>query len=412
MILASAVAHAVILAIAVWLPKEWLDRSPPPLVSYTVDLVAPDKLGGSNIVTGGKGRVHAPPMVAAAPAPQAAAKEKPAPPNVEVPKPAAPAELVKPEPPKVEPVKVEPPPPVVEKVEAKPEEPKIEPKPEVPKPEVPKVDAKPEPPKIEPKPEPKDAAKAKADEMALLKAKPSPQIQPTVAREVPSPKAAKAAPTPVPQTTKVDASAVARAEAKKAAEGKAAALKAAAEKAAAEKAAVEKAAVEKAAAEKAAAEKASAEKAAKEAKENAERDSQIAAAIRKVQQRGERGGGLSETPGSQPGGPIAAGPGEGIGGQVLGVEALIYRNMVFKKIQDAWAWAGANQALVASVRFSITESGEIHDVKIDKSSGDRGFDASVERAVRAASPLPPPPEQYRSMFSDFLLDFDSRDLQM
>jgi hypothetical protein len=35
----------------------------------------------------------------------------------------------------------------------------------------------------------------------------------------------------------------------------------------------------------------------------------------------------------------------------------------------------------------------------------------VIRAIRAASPLPPPPDSYREVFSDYILDFVSGDMR-
>jgi len=402
MILVSGALHALLLLVAVLLPKAWLNRSPQPLVSYTVDLIAPDKLGGSNMIQGGKGRVQAPPMAAVAPPKAAELKTESA--KAPPPEPA----VVKPEP-----AKIEPPKPELEKVAA------VERKIEV------KEEARPIERKVEPKvPDPKPVEEKaerkvdKSEEIALANKAERPSPVPTKPKAIPSadtmvsPKAVARTEATKQSTVTPKATVNTVAEAREAAVAKASAeAKAAADaKAAAEaKALAEKVAAEKAVSEKAAAEKEAAEKAARE---SAERDSQIAAAIRRVEQKGERGGGLGSTPAAETGGPLGSGPGEGIGGQVMGVEFLMYRNLVTKKIQDSWAWAGTNQALEATVRFSITEAGDIVDVRIEKSSGDKGFDTSAERAVRAANPLPPPPEQYRKEFADFILDFDPRDLKM
>jgi colicin import membrane protein len=336
MVLVSGGLHLVVMTVVLLMPKQFLHH-PPPLVSYSVDLVAPDRIGGSNVVQGGKGRVEGAPLVAAAPAPK-----------VEAPKP---------------------PPP---KVEAKPEPPQppeqAEPKP-------------PEPPKVEIKP--------KEDEMALAeKAKPpSPPAAPTAGKRAPSPQAqpqpspkvvAKAEPPkpqPAPQP-KVDAKAVA--DAKKAAEAKATADA----------------------------------KAAKEAAAAKQRDEQITAAIRRVEQRtGVRGGGTGSKIGDQPGGPISVGPGEGTGGTIKGVEYLLYYNQLLNRIKQSWAWAGTARALEAVVRFNVTENGEVVNVRITQPSGDASYDASVERAVRAVNPLPPPPETYRKEFSDVELTFNPEQMQ-
>ena len=339
MVLASGALHLVVIAVLLLMPKHFL-HPPPPLLSYSVDLVAPDRIGGTNVVQGGKGRVEGAPLVAAAPAP------------------------------KVEPPKPPPPP----KVEAKPE-------PAKPPEEVAKPGPKPpEPPKAEVRP--------KEDEMALAeKAKqPSPPPAPTAAKPQPSPQAqpppspkvvAKVEPPkPEPPHPKVDAKAAA--EAKKAADAKVAADA----------------------------------KTAKEAAAAKQRDEQIAAAIRHVEQRtGVRGGGTGNKPADQPGGPISVGPGEGAGGTIKGVEYLLYYNQLLTRIKQSWAWAGTDRALEAVVRFNVTENGEVVNVRITQASGDASYDASVERAVRAVNPLPPPPETYRKEFSDVELTFSPEQMQ-
>jgi TonB family protein len=115
--------------------------------------------------------------------------------------------------------------------------------------------------------------------------------------------------------------------------------------------------------------------------------------------------------GEQAGGPVAVGPGEGIGGTIKGVEYLLYYNQLLNRIKQSWAWAGADRSLEAVVRFNITEDGEILNVRIVQASGDASYDASVERAVRAVNPLTPPPEAYRKEFSDVELTFSPEQMQ-
>jgi len=328
MVLASGGLHLVAVVLLLLIPHTYLHH-PPPLMSYTVDLVAPDRVGGTNMIPGGKGRVEAAPMAA----------------------------LPKPPPPKVEPKPPEPPKPLPQEV-AKPAPPPV-------------------PPKVEEKP--------KENEMALAekvkKVEPPP---PTVAPAAPTPQAKPAASPP----------AVAKAEPPKPQPSAPPKIDAKAAKAAADAKAAEA-------------------KAAKEAADAKARDTRIAAAIKRVeQQTGTRGGGTGAKSGESPGGPISVGPGEGAGGTVKGIEYLMYRNQLETRIKQNWAWAGAGQSLEAAIHFSITDSGELIDVRITKSSGDRSYDASVERAVRAANPLPPPPAQYRKEFGDVEYTFTPESLQM
>jgi len=367
-VLASGALHLLVVAIVLLMPRSFAPP-PPPLVSYSVDLVAPDRVGGTNIVAGGKGRVQGPALTTVAPP---------------APKPPPQAEEAKPP---------EPPPPV--EVASKPEPPPPPPKAEEP----PKTEPQPEPP-VEEKSKPEE--KASDDEMALAdKARKPPTPRPTVARPAPT---ASAKPAPSPQAKPVptapakaapSAKAVAQAPSPKASQavaqttparsvtppGKSVARVAAATPGAATDAAT------------------------------AARDARIAAAVRRVEQQvGVRGGGTGQAAGDQPGGPISVGPGEGVGGALRGFEYLMYYNQLQTRIKQSWAWAGVGPKLEAEVRLNIAENGEISNVRTVRSSGDAGFDASVERAVRAVNPLPPPPEAYRKEFADVVLSFSSEQL--
>ncbi len=325
MVAASGVLHVIVITLLIVIPYTFLHR-PPALKSYTVDLIAPDHVGGTNMIAGGKGRVEGQPMAAA--------------PKVEAPKPAPKVEQPKPPEPKPEPQKVEPP------------------KPEPPK-EVAKPEPKPQPAKPEPQPKENEAVLAEK----VKKVEPPP------------------APKPAPQAKPAAPKAIAKAEPPKA--------------------------DSKAAAEAARA----AEKAAKQAAAAHARDEHIEAAVKRMQQQmGKRGAGSGTKPGEQPGAPISVGPGEGAGGTVRGVEYLLYYNQMINRIKQAWAWAGGNQTLEATVGFTITETGDVVNVRIKQPSGDPGYDASVERAVRAVNPLLPPPEAYRKEFSDVEITFSPKDL--
>lgn len=320
MVLASAAVHVVAVALAVVLPYSLRDDSPK-AVSYTVDLIAPDRLGGTNI----PGR--------AKPRPQAKAAPAPPPPPAAVSQPVAP-----PKPP--EPVKKEPPPQPAKK----------EPPPEPVKKEAP-------PPK--PVAKPKEPAKKPPVKVSAKKAE---------------------QPKPVP-----------------AKESKPEAKKAAAEK--------PKAAPPK--------EEAKPQQSLQEQREAIAarlRDERLAAAVQRAQNRVE-----DEATGNGAGdgsGPASYGPGEGAGGVLKGLDWIMYKNRVETMIRENWAWTGSDRALEATVSFGITEAGEIVNFQVEKSSGDLTYDASIERAIKAVSPLPPPPEAYREEFSQYELTFNAEFLQM
>ena len=142
-----------------------------------------------------------------------------------------------------------------------------------------------------------------------------------------------------------------------------------------------------------------------------ERDEKIAKAIERVQQEGAGSGtGTGHQEKETGGGPLSLGTGQGPGGGVvMGIEYLMYRNQLETRLKQAWAWAG-NRDLEAIVHFRIGEDGHIFDVRITKSSGDAAYDESVVRAVRAVSPLPPPPQAYRKEFSDVEYTFTPQNM--
>ena len=152
-------------------------------------------------------------------------------------------------------------------------------------------------------------------------------------------------------------------------------------------------------------------------------DSRLSAAIKDVESKVERsgrpgvggdagpGGGMGGTERTLDGPPGIGGEGPGGGGTVRGLEFVVYYNQMLNRIKERWAWLGERVDLRVKVRFSILPSGEIVNVRLVERSGDPGYDASVERAVRGANPMPPPPESYRGDFGDVELTFRPADLR-
>lgn len=356
----SAAVHLGALALLAFLPSRFLER--PRLESYTVDLVAPSALGGTNLRPGAVGAPKPPPPKAAAsteqialPAPVAEKIAPPAAPKVSAPVPAPPK------------VAAEPPPP------ARPQPKAAEAKPAQPKPDV-----------VVPKPEPKPQPKAEP----VVAAKPEPKPAPAV--EKVEPKAARAEVPPKPAKPQAEKPAAeANKEPAKAAERPAPDPKRERDRRIAE----------------------AIDQRAKQVREPGPSavdsvDSRIEAA---VQRRAAQVGAQEQA--SSGGGPVSYGPASGAGGIVKGVEYILYRSQMESRIKAAWAWAGANRSLKAVVNFNILPSGEIINIRISEPSGDGAYDASVERALRAVSPLDPPPERYRDEFSTVELEFRPEDLE-
>jgi len=152
-------------------------------------------------------------------------------------------------------------------------------------------------------------------------------------------------------------------------------------------------------------------------------DGKLAEAIKGVEAKVEKaekagvggaagpGGGMGGTEKTLNGPAGIGGEGPGGGGSVRGLEFVVYYNQMLSRIKDHWTWVGTRADLRVTIHFSILPSGEITNIRLMERSGDQTFDASVERAVRSAGPLPAPPEAYRNEFADVELTFRPADLQ-
>jgi TolA protein len=138
------------------------------------------------------------------------------------------------------------------------------------------------------------------------------------------------------------------------------------------------------------------------------REKEITAALERVQKgvtekadRKENEGATSrETPGpslQERQGNIERESGGGGGGH--GMEFIAYTQRLKQRVKEAWILAERKPGLRAVVRFGVEPNGEVMEVELADSSGDRSFDQSALRAVRKASPFPSPPEAYREEFA-------------
>ncbi|HEY3305431.1 MAG TPA: cell envelope integrity protein TolA [Candidatus Binatia bacterium] len=127
------------------------------------------------------------------------------------------------------------------------------------------------------------------------------------------------------------------------------------------------------------------------------------------QQQQQKAAATSTATGKEPGAAALGAGGTG-GGIARGAEFVRYFNEMRERIKSGWTWAGRRTDLVASVRFSIQENGEIVGLKLVRGSGDSSYDDSVIRALRKANPLPPPPESHREEFTDVELAFTPKEL--
>lgn len=123
-------------------------------------------------------------------------------------------------------------------------------------------------------------------------------------------------------------------------------------------------------------------------------------------------------------GPLAAGAGAGpgsvdvdlktaggVGGPGIGVSPLLY---YFARIQDKvsayWsptALPGEREVLVL-VGIRVQANGQVRDISVETSSGDRSFDDAAVRALRQALPLPPFPLQVKEQSMNLILKFSNK----
>ena len=125
-----------------------------------------------------------------------------------------------------------------------------------------------------------------------------------------------------------------------------------------------------------------------------DREQQIVAALEKIRQRvrADRRQ-TAETSHS------TSASGGGGGDTLRGLPFILYTQEVKQRVKQSWIVAEHKSGLTAVVRFGILANGEVVEVELAERSGDSIFDESAMRAVRKASPLPPPPEAYRNEFT-------------
>jgi TonB family protein len=90
-------------------------------------------------------------------------------------------------------------------------------------------------------------------------------------------------------------------------------------------------------------------------------------------------------------GAARAGAGRGI---PVTPEVLAWMRSAKVHVTRAWVLAPGfrTQPLSTEIRVRLSASGEVLGTQVERRSGNPWYDESVERAIKKASPLPPPPE--------------------
>jgi len=90
------------------------------------------------------------------------------------------------------------------------------------------------------------------------------------------------------------------------------------------------------------------------------------------------------------------------GGRGVPVSPEVMAWMRDAKVHVTRAWVLApgfrTQPLATEIRVRLSASGEVLGTRVERRSGNPWYDESVERAIRKASPLPPPPKANEWLF--------------
>jgi len=91
-----------------------------------------------------------------------------------------------------------------------------------------------------------------------------------------------------------------------------------------------------------------------------------------------------------------------------------YYETLWSRIKSEWALPPgilASQELEAVVDVTVSRSGSVTSLSLEKSSGNRYFDQSALRAIRKASPFPPIPESIRGSSIDLGIRFHTAEFR-
>ena len=105
------------------------------------------------------------------------------------------------------------------------------------------------------------------------------------------------------------------------------------------------------------------------------------------------------------GGGRGGGSGVSIGSGSGGFGDSYYARSVEQRISQNWVRPEVAGRIEIVYSFIITPSGNIVDVKKEKSSGNDLLDLTAERAIRASNPLPRPPPEFGGRPIQFMAQF-------
>jgi len=113
---------------------------------------------------------------------------------------------------------------------------------------------------------------------------------------------------------------------------------------------------------------------------------------------------LRKQAGEVKGSAVVAGAGSGLPGAGRGIpvspEVMAWMRRAKVHVTRAWVLAPGfrTQSLSTEIRVRLSAGGQVLGTRVERRSGNPWFDESVERAIKKASPLPPPPEADEWLF--------------
>jgi len=104
--------------------------------------------------------------------------------------------------------------------------------------------------------------------------------------------------------------------------------------------------------------------------------------------------------------------GSGVNREAVEIQYKEYYDEIWRGVRVNWILpegvATGEQSFMAVVIVRIARDGSLLKVELEKSSGDRIFDASCIRAAKKTAPFPPLPENYRGQYMELGLRFIPR----
>jgi len=102
---------------------------------------------------------------------------------------------------------------------------------------------------------------------------------------------------------------------------------------------------------------------------------------------------------------------QGLGARIEGAAALgysYYLNALLTKIGDNWLdpYLGQDRKATCTIVFMIERDGTIRDVKVEKTSADKDYDAAAERALLVLDRAPPLPPEFTGPRLKLHLEFE------